>query len=165
MLPAVKRSSGEYTSIESLNHIDDLIHHYRTVLDLAKRYDLLYTDYFYHFWLRLRLRSEDLEIEFAGYDSWRQMRAVFDWLEHASDGAVRRDTFDRWELLVARRADRFHFRETGVDRSQRQTNVAFPKSELLAGIALLQERVEAIISRLVAEIGDDYWTDFRRDLT
>ncbi|MEO0608463.1 MAG: hypothetical protein AAFY82_09545 [Pseudomonadota bacterium] len=164
MLPRVNRSSGEYTSVESFNHLDDLIHHYRTVLELAKRYDLFYTDYFYHFWLRLRLRSEDSEIEFAAYDSWRQMRAVFDWLDHAADGATRRDASGRWELLIARLGDRIHFRETGVDRSLRRTNVAFPKATLLAGIAPLQERVEIIISRVVAEIGDDYWTDFRRDL-
>lgn len=145
--------------------MDELVRHYRTVLNLADHYELDYTDYFYHFWLRLRLRSEDAEIEFAGFDSWGQMQSVFAWLEQAEDNALKHEAIDRWKLRMARIGHLFHFQEAGVDRSSRQTILAFPRIELLSHILPLRERSEAIIEHLISEIGDDYWSDYRLDLT
>lgn len=164
MLPSAARRNGEYTSAEALEHIDELILHYRTVLALADRYRLAYVTYLYHFWLRLRLRSEDAEIEFAGYDSWLQMRTLFTWLAQAENRSNLHELGDGWEFLVARIDDRFHFRETGVDRSLRATNLAFPRQEILRRLAPVLVRVDDIISHLTDEFGEDYWTDFRRDL-
>lgn len=164
MLPRADRKSGEYTSVEALDHIDDLITHYKTLLDLADHHQLGYTNYFYHFWLRLRLRSEEAEIEFAGYDTWLQMRTLFAWLEQTTDSSGMEDINDGWEILVARVGDQFHFKETGIDRSLRATNLAFPHDDLLSRLGPLSGRVDQIIARLVDAIGEDYWTDFRRDL-
>lgn len=165
MLPSASRRSGEYTSSEAFEHLDELVRHYRTVLRLADQYALDYTDYFYHFWLRLRLRSEEAEIEFAGFDTWGQIKCVFSWLEKAESSALSRKAIDRWNLRMARIGDHFHFIESGVNRSSRQTNLAFPRIELLSHILSLRERSQAIIDHLIREIGDDYWSDYRRDLT
>ncbi|MEM1088098.1 MAG: hypothetical protein AAGH90_10235 [Pseudomonadota bacterium] len=164
MLPSADRKSGEYTSVEALDNVEDLITHYKTLLDLTDRHRLTYSNYFYHFWLRLRLRSEDAEVDFAGYDTWRQMRTLFAWLEQAEDRLAMQEISDGWELPIARMGDRLHFKESGVDQSLRTTNIAFSRDELLSRLTPLRTRVDQVISRLVDEIGEDYWTDFRRDL-
>ncbi len=164
MLPSTDRRSGEYTSVEALEHVDELTSHYRSVLCLAAEHKLAYKDYFYHFWLRLRLRSEEAEIEFEGYDSWLQMRTLFTWLEQTANQSSVQETADGWQLLIACLDERFHFRESGVDPDSRTTSLSFPRSDLLARLPPLRGRVDQIISRLVDEIGEDYWTDFRRDL-
>ncbi len=165
MLPSARRKSGEYTSAEALSQIDELITHYRSVLELISRHQPRYMNYFHHFWLRLRLRSESAEIEFAGYDTWAQMRALFSWLERAETGSSLQETINRWEILIARLEETFHFKETGVGLSTREINLAFPRGEILARLGPVRARVDQIITHLVDEFGQDYWTEYRQDLT
>ena len=94
---------------------------------------------------------------------------LFDWLEDAADGEMWSDVEQGWEMIAIRSGSSFHFRQGGFDQGGEYANVAFPRDDLLASVARLRERMNVIIARLTAEIGEDYWTrqryDLRTDLT
>lgn len=166
-LPAVSLGDGEpgdLPSITVMNHESELVRHYRMVLDHVRRHGHSYNEFSHYFWLRLRLGWGDGAITFPWYDTFHPMQRVFGWLETAADDDLWSDIEQGWELIAIRRGPLFHFREGGFDQGEEYANVALPRDQLLRSISSLRVRMRTIIMRLTAEIGEDYWTQYRYDL-
>lgn len=166
-LPAPLLASAEPYSPSSNDVFDneqELAHHYKDVLKLARQHGQSYNEFSRHMWLRLHFEWTEGVIGFPWYDTLDGMEVLFDWLNDAADGDTWSDLEQGWEMIAVRLGPRLHFREGGFDQGGEYANVALPRDDLLVSISRLRERMHLIIGRLTAEIGEDYWTHYRYDL-
>ena len=152
------------TSTEAQKSESDLIGYYRSVLSLVEEHQQTYNDFSPYFWLKLTIGWESGELGFSWYDTLDPMESLFDWIQAAEDGDIWSDVEQGWEMICIRVGERFHFRQGGFDQGDEYENVALPREQLLQSVTVLRARIKAIISRLIAEIGEDYWTRYRYDL-
>ncbi len=163
--PALESEDPYYpSSIEVLSHVGALAEHYRAVLKLARLYGHSYNEYCQHFWLRLQFEGAEGGIPFPWYDTLESMERLFDWLHSAADGDEWHDVEQGWEVIAIRIGQHFHLRLGGFDQGGEFANFALPRDPLLASVASLRERMGALVTRLTAELGEDYWTRHRYDL-
>ena len=166
-LPASTTLSTEslkLSSKEALGNERKLAEHYRAVLRLAQEHGQSYNDYNHHMWLQLKFSSNEIAVGFPWYDTLDSMESLFNWLDSAADSETWSDVEQGWEMIAMRIGSRFHYREGAFDQGGEYTNVAFPRERLLLSISDLRKRMSLIISRLTAELGEDYWTRHRYDL-
>jgi hypothetical protein len=153
------------TSAQVLGHERALAEHYKAVLQLARQHNQSYNEIETHFWLRLHFEWEQRGLGFSWYDNFQPMEGLFDWLASAAEGDDWSDIEQGWEMICVRLVgSRFHFRQGRFDQGGETANVALPRDTLLGSISDLRGRMRLIIPRLVAEIGEDYWTRYRYDL-
>lgn len=154
---------GGLSSTDVLDDAQDLVDHYKAVLTLAAKHGHAYNQFDHHMSLGLWFGWTDGAISFW-YNTLNVMEPLFDWLKDAADGEMWSDVEQGWEMIAIRSGSTSHFRRGGFDQGGEYANVAFPRDDLLASVARLRERMNVIIARLTAEIGEDYWTRHRYDL-
>jgi hypothetical protein len=156
--------TSQLASRDAVTGFSELAEHYREVLKAAQAHRLKYNDISHHMCLRLVISSDEGSVDFAYYDNWNEMKALFEALKAIKDGQQHWDAEQGWEMIILRIGSRFHFREGGFDQGDEYANVSFPRDSLLASFEELESRMTSLIKRLTLEFSEDYWSEFRRDL-
>ena len=159
----VMEGTCQLFSRDAISGFSELVSHYHDVLNAAAENGQKYNDFSHHMWLRLVISSDDSAIFFE-YDTWKRMKTLFEVLKTMEDGQQHSDVTQGWEIVILRVGSRLHFRQGGFDQSDEFANLSFPRKLLLDSFADLENRIVGLIERLTAEVGDDYWSEFRYDL-
>jgi hypothetical protein len=144
-------------------HVEALAAHYREVITLAWVNGKAFSQFGYHFWMRLGIGWKGESLSFPWYDTWEEMDHLLGWLEAAEDGDDWLDIDQGWQLAVVRREERFFFRE-GDDSDEERLVVSIDRRPLLGAVQSLRDRIVPIISELTSLLGTDYWTSRRSDV-
>ncbi|MEM7060442.1 MAG: hypothetical protein AAF557_22915 [Pseudomonadota bacterium] len=167
-LPTIGSLQGDARYLfanDAIAETQQLIEYYKQILTLATKYSQTYDEINHYFSLRLQIVSQAGEIGFPWYDHREEIDGVLDWLISSQDGDQWHDLEQGWEVIVVRRGTKLHFREGAFDQGGEQENLAFSGEELSSSIAQTRSIMSELIPKLVREIGEDYWTRFRYDLS
>ena len=167
-LPKVGQRWGETRLIsvgDALADPEPLIAYYKTVLALAAEYSQSYDDISHHFWMLLRIVSEAGEIGFPWHDHLEEIDGVLGWLIASTEGDDWHDLEQGWEMIATRVGAKLHFRQGLFDQGGELANLAFSRDELSVSAKQTQAIISQLMPILVDELGDDYWTRYRQDLS
>ncbi|AJQ94830.1 hypothetical protein [Gynuella sunshinyii] len=155
--PELKKSGSFILSCDVIGHEEELIKHYRDVVQKYAEYgkDISQST---HFWNRPVIYNSDFVISFPWHDHFREGKNVLDHLTSVEDGNIYRDIDQGWALDIAARDDLIYAREWDPDYEEIHYQVKFDRVTIRQQAKALMTDVPALIQKLSAALGHDYWT-------
>ncbi len=150
-------------SSEAEGHEAELARYYQEVLRMAAKHHKDWNWIRHYFWLRLWLwnSEQNVHVAFPWYDTYAEMDRFLAEVTRQEPGQLFGDVDQGWELSVHLSNGDVFVRGGDPDENAWRVQVRFPQELLLRQLPLLNERTTGIIRRLVAALGQDYWTGAR----
>lgn len=164
--PAFPMRGRAALSADVAERPEELIRHYEDVLRLLVTHGGDMGRSGYHLALRpILFAGDDLKFTFPWHDTWDEARTVLDAVESAVDGGGYDDIEQGWDLtihvagrrLFVRQGDA-EFADADDDVRMTRLSAACDRAALVAQVAPLRARCEAILATLRAHLGRDLWT-------
>jgi hypothetical protein len=137
--------------------VDELVRHYQDVLRLAEKHGREPSRS--HFWLQPFIFSPGgLDIPFEWHDTADDAERVFSSLQAPDEGLLFHDLDEGWEVEVFASGDRLFIRHSDFTTETELACVWCDRAALVSQVEPLRTRLNAILAKLRAALGADYWS-------